>query len=89
MVEPLITSTLKKGEQLRERYIFGGGYSDIDDKKYVKFIETIMNQGFPKGHYIINGSAQFSISHPADAKIKETFNMNVKIGFTVNEDIHK
>ena len=89
MEDPLLTTTLKKGEPLREKYTFAGGYSDTDNKAYIEFIETIVNEGFPEGNYIINGSAQFSTSEPGETIDEATLNMNVNIGFTVTKGVNE
>ena len=68
---------------LREKHTFAGGYSDTDDEDYIEFIETLVNEGFPEGNYIINESAQFTTSEPGVATDEEIFNMNVNIGFAV------
>lgn len=87
--DPLLTTTLEKGVPLREKYTFAGGYSDTDDKAYIEFIETIVNEGFPKGNYIINGSAQFFTTEPGEATDQATLNMNVNIGFIVTKGVNE
>ena len=89
MNEPLITTTLKKDEPFRERYSFAGGYSDNDDEKYVSFVKTLMNEGFPEGEYIIHGSAEFYTKDPAGAINKETYKLNADIGFTVAKGVNE
>lgn len=38
MNDPLIITTLKKEEPLREKYSFAGGYSDNDEQEYIRFL---------------------------------------------------
>ena len=71
MNEPLITTTLTKNEPFRERYSFAGGYSDNDDEKYVSFVKTLMNEGFPEGEYLIHGSAEFYTRIPLARLIRK------------------
>ena len=89
MDEPLITTTLTKNEPFQERYSFAGGYSDNDDEKYVSFVKTLMNEGFPEGEYLIHGSAEFYTKDPAGAIDKETYKMNADIGFTVTKGVNE
>ncbi len=89
MNEPLIVTRLVKGEPFRQKYNIAGGFSDIDDAKYVEFIKTLMNEGFPEGEYIIHGSADFYIVNPAGATDKETYNINADIGFTVTKGVNE
>ncbi len=58
MNEPYITTTLKKGEPLREYYKMRSGYGSNDDKKFKDFIRSLKN-GFPDGDYVVYGSADF------------------------------
>lgn len=61
MEEPLITTTLKKGEPLREQYRVSGGYSaDQDPKDYIQFIKDFTANGFLPGRYEVNGFADFN-----------------------------
>lgn len=60
MNEPYITTTLKKGEPLREYYAGGGGYDGGDDKEFKEFIHSL-REGFPDGQYVVYGSADFVI----------------------------
>lgn len=85
MNEPLITTTLVKGEPLRQRYNFAGGYSDQDEAAYVEFVKMLMNEGFPEGEYIIHGFTDFYSTDPAEATDEEKFKLKADIGFTVVE----
>ncbi|MBD3921670.1 hypothetical protein H8B09_23085 [Paenibacillus sp. PR3] len=61
MDQPLITTTLKKGEPLREEYHGSGGYSeDQDPKDYIQFIKDFGANGFLPGRYEVNGFADFN-----------------------------
>ena len=46
-------------------------------------MQTIIDEGFPEGVYVMNGSAQVYTTDPAGANDDEKFNMNASIGFTV------
>ena len=83
MNEPLLTTKLLKDEPFRQVYSFAGGYSDQDTEEFQEFVQTIIEEGFPEGEYIINGSAQFDTTDPAVATDDQKFNMNASIGFTV------
>ena len=83
MEQPLIVTTLQKDIPMREKYNFSGGYSDTDDADYIEFIQTIINKGFPKGNYVIDGSAQFHITNTLEMNDSNTYDMSGKIGFTV------
>lgn len=86
MNEPLIWRVLKKGEPFRQTYSFAGGYGDQDDPEYIKFVQSIMeNKGFPKGEYIIHGSAQFYLGDPAEDA--EEMVLSTSIGFHVTDPI--
>ncbi|WP_338448056.1 hypothetical protein R4Z09_17625 [Niallia oryzisoli] len=61
MPEPLVTTTLKKGEPLRTEYTGGGAYSEEDKKAYVEFMKDFIENGFPTGYYIVNGYADFLV----------------------------
>ncbi len=64
MNEPLLTTTLTKGEPLREYYAGSGGYSDQDEAAYIEFVENVMNNEFPTGYYVVNGYADFYTETP-------------------------
>ncbi|MFJ7934944.1 hypothetical protein [Sporosarcina sp. NPDC096371] len=85
MNEPLIMTTLKKDESLRQKYNFAGGYSDQDEATYVEFVKMLMNEGFPEGEYIIHGSAEFKTTALPEATDDKSFNLKADIGFTVVE----
>lgn len=87
MNEPLITTTLQKGEPLRQKYTFTGGFSDQDDKAYVKFIQEIIEKGFPIGEYIVHGKARFFTVDPAEANETQTYELQADIGFYVQKPV--
>jgi len=89
MTQPLITTTLVKGEPLRQRYNFAGGYSDQDEATYVEFVKTLVNEEFPVGEYIIHGSTEFTSIDPSQATGKEGFQLKADIGFTVVEPVSR
>lgn len=61
MDQPLIVTTLVKGEPLRATYHGSGGYSEEDSEDYKNFMKQLMSGNFPEGFYIVNGSAQFDV----------------------------
>ena len=89
MKEPLIVTTLIKGEPLRQRYSFAGGYSEQDETAYVEFVKSMINKEFPEGEYIIHGSAQFTRTDPAEATNDERFDLKADIGFSVVEPVSR
>lgn len=93
MNEPYITTTLKKGEPLREYYKMRSGYGSKDDKKFKDFIRSLKD-GFPGGHYVVYGSADFVIdsqSHGADqggsnGEEPKRYKIQAEIEFSVSEE---
>ena len=88
MNQPLIITTLQKGKPLRQEFAFAGGYSDNDPVEYVKFIKTIINDGFPEGEYIIHGSTEFTTAEPPVVEQKDNHLLKADIGFTVTKNIN-
>ncbi|MCH1624286.1 hypothetical protein [Fredinandcohnia quinoae] len=81
MIQPLIQTTLKKGEPLREPYTKSGGYSDQDDGEYVKFMKKFLKgDDFPTGQYEVKGNASF---HTEEYGTEQQFNIEAKIEFEV------
>ncbi|KMJ56755.1 hypothetical protein AB685_19750 [Bacillus sp. LL01] len=80
MDQPLITTTLKKGETLRESYTKNGGFSDQDDTAYIDFVKDFLKNGFPTGYYVVDGYADFSVedSEGQDYIIKGIVDFEVK-----------
>lgn len=89
MNEPLIATTLEKDKPLREKYSFAGGYSDQDDEDFAAFIQTIVENGFPEGSYIVHGSTQFHTVNPSEAAESDEVFMNLDIGFNVKKGINQ
>ncbi len=83
MNEPLLVTTLVKGEPLREDYRGSGGYSEKDPKAYRDFIEQVTDNQFPEGFYEVNGSANFYTGNPAENKTD--FDLHAVISFKVVE----
>lgn len=81
MNEPLITTTLTKGEPLREQYAGSGGYSDQEDDAYIEFTQNIMNKQFPEGYYVVEGYADFYTETPD--KGQTNYEINAEIDFKV------
>jgi hypothetical protein len=82
MDEPLLATTLKKGEPLREQYRVSGGYSeDQDPKDYIQFIKDFTANGFLPGRYEVNGFADFNLlvdESPQPHKLSATIAFTVK-----------
>ncbi|KOR76946.1 hypothetical protein [Paenibacillus solani] len=88
MNEPYFTTTLKKGEPLREYYSGGGGYSSQDKKEYKDFIHSLQD-GYPDGHYVVYGSADFMIdsqSKGANQAEPENYKIQAEIEFSVSDE---
>lgn len=83
MDEPLVTTTLTKGQPLREPYVGSSGYSDQDDAAYTEFIQQVMNNQFPKGYYIVNGYVDF-YTETEDA-VKTDYEIHAEIDFKIVE----
>ncbi|MGI2293220.1 hypothetical protein [Paenibacillus sp. GXUN7292] len=84
MNEPLIQTTLIKGEPLREEYKRSGGYSSSDDPKFIEFMMDFVDKGFAAGLYEMDGSAHFYVEQAGNMD-KTTYDLKAKINFTVNE----
>lgn len=88
MNEPYITTTLKKGEPLREYYSGGGGYGSQDKKEFKDFIRSLQD-GYPDGRYVVYGSADFMIdsqSKGANQGERENYKIQAEIEFSVSEE---
>ncbi|MEK4522506.1 hypothetical protein MKX96_12860 [Psychrobacillus sp. FSL W7-1493] len=84
MDAPLLSTKLRKGEPLRAEYWGSGGYTSEDKKEYVDFISQIMNQEFPEGRYIVNGSADFYVKANGKTEQKKNYNIKLQVEFKVN-----
>ncbi len=85
MNEPLLSTTLKRGQPLREEYEKSGGYGEQDKKEYVDFIKSFWENGFPAGYYVVDGYVDFYVQSNEDSNDKEDFNIKTQIDFKVNE----
>lgn len=86
MDQPLLNTTLKRGELLREEYKKSGGYSEKDKKEYIDFMKIFWENGYPAGYYVVDGYVEFFVQSSVDGKEnKEDFNIKAKIEFEVNE----
>jgi hypothetical protein len=61
MNEPLITTTIKKGERLTSTYRISSGYSAQDEEDYKKFMRQFLSGKFPVGTYAVTGYAKFTV----------------------------
>ncbi|MFD1032240.1 hypothetical protein [Metaplanococcus flavidus] len=84
MIEPLLTTTLTKGEPLREFYSGSGGYSDQDDSDYIGFTKSIINNEFPEGYYVVNGYADF-YTETADGE-QTDYEIHAEVDFKVVDE---
>ncbi|WP_084243129.1 hypothetical protein [Planomicrobium okeanokoites] len=81
MIEPLLMTTITKGEPLRESYTGSGGYSVQDDDRYIEFMKQITSNQFPRGYYVVNGYADFYTETADDAQTK--YEMHAEVDFKV------
>ncbi|WP_096200728.1 hypothetical protein [Bacillus sp. FJAT-45350] len=81
MNEPLLSTTLTKGEPLQEYYQGSGGYGSNDDKDYINFMKKIMKNKFPVGYYEVLGSAEFFVEISENEN--GTYKLNALIDFKV------
>lgn len=58
---PFASTIVQKGEPIRQEIAGGGGYSEHNTEEYKKFMKQVMRQGYPSGHYIVNGYANFTL----------------------------
>lgn len=83
MDEPLLVTTLVKGEPLREDYRGSGSYSENDPKEYRDFIGRLTDNQFSEGFYEVNGFANFFTGNPEEDKTD--FDIHAVISFKVVE----
>lgn len=84
MIEPLLTTTLTKGEPLRESYTGSGGYSDQDDAAYIEFMKHVINNEFPEGYYVVNGYADFFTETPDG--VQTDYEIHAEVDFKVIDE---
>ncbi|RPF51037.1 hypothetical protein [Aquisalibacillus elongatus] len=77
MNEPLLTTTLERGEPIREEYQGSGGYSHDDPGEYIEFMNRIIDGDFPKGFYEVNGHADFNYN-------EQEYKIKADVQFKVN-----
>ena len=80
MNQPLIVTTLVKGDPLKTTFPGSGGYSEEDSADYKNFMKQMMSGDFLEGFYIVNGSAQFDI-----VETNEPITINATITFEVQK----
>jgi len=83
MPEPLVTTTLKKGEPLRVSYTGSGAYSENDEKAYVDFMKDFIENGFPTGFYIVNGFADFWVQKNDHNNEPDRYHIEAQVDFKV------
>jgi hypothetical protein len=84
MTQPLLYTTLKRGEPLRGEYGKSGGYSEDAIDEYNLFMKRFLNEkGFPEGRYELIGQAEFFIE--TDTEKKEDFLLEAQIRFKVEK----
>ncbi|WNS75800.1 DUF3221 domain-containing protein [Bacillus sp. DTU_2020_1000418_1_SI_GHA_SEK_038] len=81
MNQPLVSTIMKKGEPLRERYNGSGGYAEEDEKELKQFMKRIMENQFPAGDYLVSGFADFYIN--TDEEEQKDFKIRAQIAFKV------
>ncbi|HSJ36962.1 MAG TPA: hypothetical protein VK945_01965 [Planococcus sp. (in: firmicutes)] len=84
MEQPLLTTTLTKGEPLRESYTGSGGYSDQEDAAFIEFMKQVMNNEFPQGYYVVNGYADFFTETPDG--VQNDYEIHAEVDFKVAEE---
>lgn len=85
MEEPLLHTTLKKGEPLKEEYNRAGGYGSQDEKEYVEFMKKFLEEGFLPGYYVLSGYADFFVETENEGeKVKEDYRIKAQIDFMVS-----
>ncbi|WP_186328386.1 hypothetical protein [Paenibacillus sp. 32O-W] len=85
MPQPLVSTTLKQGEPIREDYSKSGGYSQEDDPQYIAFIKKLWDSGFPAGYYVVDGVAEFWIELDKVGQDNEEYRIKAEIDFKVVE----
>ncbi len=83
MDQPLIATTLEKGESLREVYRGGGGYGEQDDPAYIEFMKAFHQHGFLTGEYEVAGSADFYVQLEKETGTRKTYTIEGNIRFEV------
>ncbi len=82
----LISTTLKQGEPYRFMYDRKASYSPKDDNdSYVRFIQSFVDFGFPKGYYVVNGHIELLSGTEEKDENREKVKLESKIEFKVFE----
>ncbi|WP_209121101.1 hypothetical protein [Alkalihalobacillus sp. BA299] len=84
MEEPLIRTTLKKGQPIREEYRRSGGYGSQDESDYVDFMKSFIKDGFLPGYYVVNGYVDFYVENNDNSR--KDYMIKGKIDFKVIEN---
>ncbi|MFD0871434.1 MULTISPECIES: hypothetical protein [Paenibacillus] len=85
MPQPLVSTTLKQGEPIREDYKGSGGYGQEDDPQYIAFTKKLWDSGFPAGYYVVDGVAEFWIELDKAGRENEEYRIKAEIDFKVVE----
>jgi hypothetical protein len=84
MNEPLLSTTLKRGEPLRKEYGKSGDYVNGAQDDYNIFKKRFLkDKGFPDGNYVLDGQADFYIGN--SNKKEEDFLLEAQIRFKVEK----
>ncbi|MBO8171515.1 MAG: hypothetical protein H0Z33_06480 [Bacillaceae bacterium] len=84
MEQPLVSTTLKKGEPIQKEYRRSGGYGSQDEKAYIDFMKSFLEEGFPAGYYVVNGFADFYVEWDENGeKVKRDYRIEAEIDFKV------
>ena len=79
MEQPLLHTTLVKGEPLKMTYHGSGGYSEQDKEEVVHFMKQIMAGDFPTGSYVVEGYVEFTVVETKEPMtIKGTVHFDVQ-----------
>lgn len=73
---------LERDVPYEEQYGFSGSYSESDPKEYVTFVKSLINNSFPKGHYVIQAVASFDDISEAD---RVPYEFSIDLEFEVVE----
>lgn len=72
-------TVLKRGVPLRHETTGGGGYSEQDKEEYKEFMKQVMERKYPKGHYIVDGFADFTVDDN-----QENYKIKAQIEFSTD-----
>lgn len=83
MDQPLVSTILTKGKPFREEYKRSGGYGSQDEKAYIDFMKDFLNNGFPDGHYVMSGYADFYVEAGGKSNSRKDYKLEAQISFEV------